>query len=271
PMSITPSLPDRFRRGSVFTWVNSQWKIMGLPGHFSAEINRVERLKAEAAATKIEADVLAENFNESTGVSWLWAFLFGPIYFAVHGFWGRAVLVLVLNFFIIGFIVSPFLAYALAGPALAMDYQQEGHWHSEFDDQTCLIWTEMDGEPQTRIWFFGGMEAGVMFSVRTQEWFEYGAPSIPFNPDSLPMFFIFPVPPSTMAPMNVVVTSDGASLVKKYQERHYKRVRGLMEDAAKAGVDIGIIDDHDAPLGRFSTRGLIEMLARFDACLEDKA
>ncbi|MDK3075968.1 hypothetical protein QO034_23265, partial [Sedimentitalea sp. JM2-8] len=39
PMSITPSLPDRFRRGSVFTWVNSQWKIMGLPGHFSAEIN----------------------------------------------------------------------------------------------------------------------------------------------------------------------------------------------------------------------------------------
>jgi len=37
--------------------------------------------------------------------------LFGPLWFAFHGFWGRAVLVFVLNLFVIGFIVAPFLAY----------------------------------------------------------------------------------------------------------------------------------------------------------------
>ncbi len=51
------------------------------------------------------------DYDESTGASWLWAFLFGPIYYAVHGFWGRAAIVLVLDFVYIGIIVSPFLAY----------------------------------------------------------------------------------------------------------------------------------------------------------------
>ena len=73
---------------------------------------RSSRLIAEAAADKAEIAELAKSFNESTGLSWLWAFLFGPIYYAVHGFWGRAALVFVLNFvFFIGFVVSPFLAY----------------------------------------------------------------------------------------------------------------------------------------------------------------
>lgn len=73
--------------------------------------DRVHRLQKEAPANKAEADVLADTFDDSTGVSWLWAFLFGPIYFAVHGFWGRALIVFLLNFLIIGFLVSPFLAY----------------------------------------------------------------------------------------------------------------------------------------------------------------
>lgn len=73
--------------------------------------SRVQRLKDEAAINRIEAESLAESFNESTGLSWFWAFLFGPLYFAVHGFWARALLVLVLNLFIIGILVSPFLAY----------------------------------------------------------------------------------------------------------------------------------------------------------------
>lgn len=66
-----------------------------------------ERVRVNQA--KIEQ--LADSFNESTGLTWLWAFLFGPIYFAVHGFWSRAALILVLNFIIIGFLVSPFIAY----------------------------------------------------------------------------------------------------------------------------------------------------------------
>ncbi|MFC3570611.1 DUF2628 domain-containing protein [Paracoccus sp. TOH] len=74
-------------------------------------INRVDRLRAEVEASRAEASVLSGSFDESTGLSWLWAFLFGPIYFAVHGFWGRAVVVLALNFLVIGFIVAPFLAY----------------------------------------------------------------------------------------------------------------------------------------------------------------
>ena len=52
-----------------------------------------------------------EAIDESTGLSWLWALLFGPIYFAVHRFWWRALLVLLLDFILIGFIVAPFMAY----------------------------------------------------------------------------------------------------------------------------------------------------------------
>ena len=69
--------------------------------------NVVERTNTRLA----EIDEVALSVNESTGLSWLWAFLFGPIYFAVHGFWGRALLVFLLSFIIIGFLIAPFLAY----------------------------------------------------------------------------------------------------------------------------------------------------------------
>ena len=56
-------------------------------------------------------DLMAAKIDESTSLSWLWAFLFSALYFAAHGFWGRAVLVFALNFVLIGFIIAPFLAY----------------------------------------------------------------------------------------------------------------------------------------------------------------
>ena len=56
-------------------------------------------------------DLMAPKLDESTSLSWLWAFLFSALYFAAHGFWGRAVLVFALNFVLIGFIIAPFLAY----------------------------------------------------------------------------------------------------------------------------------------------------------------
>lgn len=68
-------------------------------------------LVAEVNADKAEIELIAETYNESTGLSWLWAFLFGPLYFWVNGFVARGFVVLLLNFIIIGFIVSPFLAY----------------------------------------------------------------------------------------------------------------------------------------------------------------
>ena len=36
---------------------------------------------------------------------------FGPIYFAVHGFWSRALVLLLLNIIVIGFFIGPFMAY----------------------------------------------------------------------------------------------------------------------------------------------------------------
>lgn len=53
---------------------------------------------------------LTEHYREDTGATPLWAFLFGPLYFAAHGFWGRAVVTFVLCLFIIGFFISPFIA-----------------------------------------------------------------------------------------------------------------------------------------------------------------
>ncbi|MDE0209529.1 MAG: DUF2628 domain-containing protein [Boseongicola sp.] len=52
-----------------------------------------------------------EAIDDSTGLSWLWALVFGPIYFAVYRFWWQALLVLLLDFILIGFIVAPFMAY----------------------------------------------------------------------------------------------------------------------------------------------------------------
>ena len=54
---------------------------------------------------------LASEFDESTPLSWLWAFLFGPLYFGYHGFMKRAILLIFLNLILIGFIIAPFLAY----------------------------------------------------------------------------------------------------------------------------------------------------------------
>ena len=34
-----------------------------------------------------------EDFDESTGASWFWALLFGPLYYIAHGFWKQAVLI----------------------------------------------------------------------------------------------------------------------------------------------------------------------------------
>ena len=83
-----------------------------MPGSASnAPNNRVDRLRAQAELNRTEAALLSDSFDDSTRLSWLWALLFGPIYFAVHGFWGRAVTVFFLNWIIIGFIVAPFLAY----------------------------------------------------------------------------------------------------------------------------------------------------------------
>jgi len=76
-----------------------------------SDTERVDRLTKEAVAREAEAAVLAESFDESTDLSWLWALLFGPIYFAFHGFWGHAVLIFVLWPIVIGFIVAPFLVY----------------------------------------------------------------------------------------------------------------------------------------------------------------
>lgn len=63
------------------------------------------------ARERSRRDAQAEALDESTGLSWLWALLFGPIYFAVHRFWWRALLVLALDFILIGFVVAPFMAY----------------------------------------------------------------------------------------------------------------------------------------------------------------
>lgn len=65
----------------------------------------------EANASKAEIELIAETYNESTGLSWLWAFLFGPLYYWVNGFVGLGFLIFFLNFIIIGFLISPFLVY----------------------------------------------------------------------------------------------------------------------------------------------------------------
>ena len=70
-------------------------------------------LHEKVIGEKAEIELTADAHNESTGLSWLWAFLFGPIYFWVHGFVLIGFVILALNFLIIGFIIPPFIVYPL--------------------------------------------------------------------------------------------------------------------------------------------------------------
>jgi len=76
----------------------------------SKQASLVERARADAAETRL----LAKTYNESTGLTWLWSMLFGPLYFWVHGFIGRGFLLLALCLptFGLAVLVAPFLAYA---------------------------------------------------------------------------------------------------------------------------------------------------------------
>jgi len=98
----------------------------------SAQDRRL-RLRREAEVSRVEARALADSFDESTGLSWLWALLFGPFYYLVHGFYARALVVLVLYLMGIGVFVSPFLAYpawrkrALARAEVMLRVDRGGH------------------------------------------------------------------------------------------------------------------------------------------------
>ncbi|MEM9100455.1 MAG: hypothetical protein AAGC79_18265 [Pseudomonadota bacterium] len=76
-----------------------------------SSISASNQLTDKVKYRQAQIDEIAETLTEATSISWLWAFLCGPLYFAFHGFWGRAVLILCLNFLLIGFIIAPFLAY----------------------------------------------------------------------------------------------------------------------------------------------------------------
>ncbi|MCA0963285.1 hypothetical protein [Salipiger bermudensis] len=72
-----------------------------------------QSLVDEARADNAERDLLIETYKESTGLTWLWSLLFGPIYFWVHGFVGMGFIVLIVSIatFGIGILAAPFLAY----------------------------------------------------------------------------------------------------------------------------------------------------------------
>jgi hypothetical protein len=52
--------------------------------------------------------------TQSTYLTWFWAIMFGPIYFAVHGFWARALILLVASMAL--FLVLNVFALAITIP-----------------------------------------------------------------------------------------------------------------------------------------------------------
>ena len=57
------------------------------------------------------------NYHEVGGTtfSWLWCFLFGPIYFIYKGIWSHALLCLIMAIITMGFsqLIYPFFAYTV--------------------------------------------------------------------------------------------------------------------------------------------------------------
>lgn len=76
-------------------------------------MTKQDDLVAQAEGDMAEARQLAATFNESTGLSWLWALLFGPIYFWVHGFVGRGFALLGISILTLGLglLLAPFIVY----------------------------------------------------------------------------------------------------------------------------------------------------------------
>ncbi len=70
-------------------------------------------LVAEAEADRIEIEALKKAYKDSTGLTWLWSLLFGPIYFWVHGFiaMGFVIILICVPTYGVGILAAPFLAY----------------------------------------------------------------------------------------------------------------------------------------------------------------
>lgn len=49
-----------------------------------------------AKIDRAEIKALAKDLNESTRLSWLWAILFGPFYYAANGLWSQALVIFLL-------------------------------------------------------------------------------------------------------------------------------------------------------------------------------
>ncbi len=60
-----------------------------------------------------QTEALEKHYNESTGLSWLWAFCFGPIWFLYigAGWWALGTLVASICTLGAAILVYPFLAY----------------------------------------------------------------------------------------------------------------------------------------------------------------
>lgn len=71
-------------------------------------------LAKEVNAYLAETKLLADELNESTGLSWLWALLFGPIWALTIGSGKYAGIMLLVWILTLGFgwITWPFFAYA---------------------------------------------------------------------------------------------------------------------------------------------------------------
>ena len=76
-------------------------------------MNIAEDVNKRLALRERKIEQAAENFNESTGLSWLWAFLLGPIYFGANFgvWWFLGTLAAGIATFGLAVFAWPFLAY----------------------------------------------------------------------------------------------------------------------------------------------------------------
>lgn len=72
-----------------------------------------------AKIDKQKVKALGRDLNESTRLSWLWALLFGPIYYAANGLWSQAVAITLAGFAAMVFF-PPLILFVWIGGALAV-------------------------------------------------------------------------------------------------------------------------------------------------------
>lgn len=148
----------------------------------------------------------------------------------------------------------------------ADDYTKVGDWQGLLSQNGCVIWSVAVSEPNAQIHFRYDDQTGVRLDLGAAAWHDTGT-TFEAGSDGFAEAFIFDVPPENMVKIDVIPAGHSASLVETHRPAQLQQVKSFLAHTAISEGDFGIVDNNDVPHGRFSTKGFLSMMKKFEACI----